>query len=198
MSNEIAAFWAWFNDHREVISRLESPEDPLWDEALGVLKKVDEGLWFEMSEPDGGVRDLVITAEGNEELFPLAEAVVRAAPKIAGWTFTALKPAMGFEFTTEYEGIELDPASMWFIPLESEEDPDSVGVEIAIPGYDAESHRIYANAVLVILETGLGERAVAELAVVDVAEPPEDPEAAGYIELPELADFLEWRKKKRK
>ena len=53
------------------------------------------------------------------------------------------------------------------------------------------------SAVLVILDTGLGERSAAlDLQHTEVTELPTDPESLGYIELPELADYVAWRKKR--
>jgi hypothetical protein len=53
------------------------------------------------------------------------------------------------------------------------------------------------TAVLVILDTGLGERSAAlDLQYTEVTDVPADPPAKGFIELPELADYIAWRKKR--
>ncbi len=53
------------------------------------------------------------------------------------------------------------------------------------------------SAVLVILDTGLGERSAAlDLQHTEVTELPTEPKSQGYIELPELADYIAWRKKR--
>jgi len=53
------------------------------------------------------------------------------------------------------------------------------------------------NAVLVILDTGIGERSAAlDIQHTEVTELPTDPASLGYIELPELADYIAWRKKR--
>jgi hypothetical protein len=53
------------------------------------------------------------------------------------------------------------------------------------------------SPVLVILDTGLREQSAAlDLQHTEATELPTDPELLGYIELPELADYVAWRKKR--
>ena len=57
---------------------------------------------------------------------------------------------------------------------------------------EAQAH----NAVLVILDTALGERSAAlDIQFTEVSGLPPHAESLGYIELPELADYIVWRKK---
>ncbi|MFN7922176.1 MAG: hypothetical protein U0Q16_18885 [Bryobacteraceae bacterium] len=196
-SIKIAAFWSWFSDHRSALAELSDPEESLWDLALGRLKEIDAHLWFELSASANPVREFIITAEGHTPAFHTVELLVEQAPSIAGWVFVALKPPMGFSFVTSYEGMPFDPREMWFLPLESESRPHDLGIRVGIAEFDSLDQRQACNAVLVILDTGLGERSAAlDICHVEVAELPADPEPAGYIELCELADYIEWRKTK--
>jgi hypothetical protein len=158
---------------------------------------VDARLCFELSEPDGGVREFVVTAGGQVEVFPVAEALVSAAPSVDGWAFVALKPPMGFDFTTMYEDTLFDPRTMWFLPLDMTHRPLDLGLYIGIPGVESMEKERPHRAALVILDTGLGERSAAlDVNDTEVRELPADPEAAGYIELPELSEYIAWRKRK--
>ena len=161
------------------------------------LKKVDEHFWFELSRDRHPVREFIVTAEGRVNSFPMAEELVRLAPNLKGWTFIALKPPQGFRFTTTYEGTLFDPRQMWFLPLESESHPGDLGLRIAVSGLEGMDKRKAHNAVLVILDTGIGERSAAlDIQHTEVTELPTDPASDGYIELPELADYIAWRKKR--
>jgi hypothetical protein len=189
-------FWRWFQDHQSEFDRLSEPEEPFWDIALGELKRVDERLWFELSETGVPVREFVVTAEGRVEAFPIAVALVSHAPEVEGWTFVALKPPMGFDFTTRYEGMLFDAGQMWFLPLESASRPDDFGIRVGIQGLESMDAAVAQRAVLVILDTALGERSAAlEIHHVEVVELPADPQSLGYFELPELPAYLSWRKK---
>jgi hypothetical protein len=194
--HRIEEFWAWFATHKLEFSRL-ALDEPFWDIALEQIKKVDEHLWFELSRDSHPAREFIVTAEGHVSSFPIAETLVRLAPNIEGWAFIALKPPQGFQFTTTYEGTRFDPREMWFLPLESKSHPRDLCVRIAVPGLDCTDKTTAHSAVLVILDTGLGERSAAlDLQHTEVTELPTDPESLGYIELPELADYVAWRKKR--
>jgi len=196
-ANAIDEFWRWFEVHRVDFDILADTEAPFWDIALGELKRLDEHLWFELSGQDDDPREFVITAEGHAKVFALVDEMVARAPKIPGWEFVPLKPAMGFDFETTYEGISFDPRTMWFLPLLSASRPQNLGLRIGVPGYQPENKRETDNAVLVILDTALGERVAAlDVHYVEVVALPAAPEADGYIELPELGRYIEWRKRK--
>lgn len=193
----IEQFWAWFVAHQLEFAKLGTSNEPFWAVALEHIKKVDKHLWFELSRDRHPAREFIVTAEGYVHSFPTAEELVRLAPTVEGWTFIALKPAEGFRFTTNYEGIQFDPRQMWFLPLENESRPGDLGIQIAVPGLDGMDKTTAHNAVLVILDTGIGERSAAlDLQHTAVTQLPTDPASEGYMELPELADYLAWRKKR--
>ncbi|MEW6747815.1 MAG: hypothetical protein AB1486_34260 [Planctomycetota bacterium] len=193
----IGEFWSWFAQHKSDLARLSSDRSPVLDELLQRLQRIDRHLYFEIctnSDP----HELIVTAEGRQELFPLVDAVVAAAPRVEGWVFIALKPPMGFAFETSYEGIMFDPRSMWFLPLESPSNPPALGLRVAIPDFDCDQEQIAKNAILVILDTALGERSAAsDIQHVEITALPPEPENRGYIELPDLPAYIEWRKRKQ-
>lgn len=194
----IPSFWNWFRSNR-LILRDVGPDEPLWDRALEQLHLVDERLSFEMSRPTDAfpVRELIVTAQGEADAFEVAEALVAAAPELPGWQVIPLKPAMGFDFKTDYEGASYDPSEMWFLPLESSRLPWSLGLKIGVPGLEPERNANALGAVLIILDTALGERTTAlEIDHVEVSPLPSNPESHGYIELTELPDYLTWRRRK--
>jgi hypothetical protein len=191
----IEGFWAWLLARRAEIDQLSSADDPFWDVLLSRLQDIDDGLWFEVSAPGPGDREFIITAEGRVHLFPLVEAIGAAAPRLPGWTVVALKQPMGFGFSVRYEGVSLDPAEMWFQPLVDKAAPEVLGLRVAVPGYTSEQEQEFGNGVLVLLDTALGERSAAtDIDVVEVCELPLLPDEEGFIELPELMNYIEWRK----
>jgi hypothetical protein len=195
--HRIEEFWAWFGEHKLEFSRLARPDEPFWDIAVEQLKKVDEKFWFELSRDRHPAREFIVTAQGHVSSFSLAEKLVRFAPDIEGWAFIALKPPRGFKFETTYEGTRFDPRQIWFLPLESKSDPGDLGLRIAVPGLESVDKSTAHSAVLVILDTGLGEQSAAlDLQHTELTDLPADPASQGYIELPELAEYIAWRKKR--
>ena len=192
----IDEFWNWFQLREPQFGRLVRPEDSFWEIARQKLQSFHNDLSFELSDPCEAGREFVITAQGNSALFALVDAIVARAPKLRGWRFIALKPAMGFDFVTEYETIRFDPRSMWFLPLESSTRPDCLGLLIGIPNFRPEMKQATTNAVYVILDTALGERSASEdIQHVAVGPLPAHPEAEGYIHLHELPDFMSFHKR---
>jgi hypothetical protein len=195
----IDAFWDWFRLHLPEFDALSDPDAAFWDIAVGQLQQLDERFKFELSHPNGTVREFIITAEGRKEAFPLAEAIVARAPKIPGWSFIALKPPMGFDFQTTYEGICFDPNSMRFRPLVNKSNPQNLGLRVGVPNLNPSIKRQADNAIFVILDTALGERAAAlEIDYVEVAPLPESPDSEGYIELHKLPQYIESRERKQR
>lgn len=192
----VMSFWHWFAEHQREVWAMQNADEPFWDSVQAELHRVDEGLWFEMSGEMNQQREFVITAEGNEELFPLVDELVAAAPPLPGWVFVALMPALGFEFVTEYEGVRYDGSRMWFLPLISEQEPEGLGLRIGIPGLSKEHRERGRFIAWMVLRTALGERRAAEaVQYLEVVTLPEQPEEEGYIELPELEAYIAWRKR---
>lgn len=190
-------FWDWFLAHASELAGLSKQDEPLWDLTLEQLQRVDPRLWFELSETGTLPREFVITAEGDIDAFPIVEALFNRAPSIDGWVFVALKAAMGFDFKTVYEGVHLDPRRMWFLPLESPSRPNDLGLRIGVPDLGGIDPAAAKSALLMILDTGLGERSAAvDIQHVEICELPHDPEGEEFIELPELAAYIAWRKRR--
>lgn len=193
-----ADFWAWFVQNRPQIEALTGEQDPIIDQLLAQLHRYNQHLFLELST-NSDHNELVITAEGDAAHFDSVRTLIAKAPTVKHWTFTALRPPLGFAFKTTYEGVEYDPAQLWFLPLENKENPSAVGLRIGIAHFDEKTH-LHANAAAwVMLDTGLGEQACAEdIQYVETGALPAEPEKAGYIELAELPEYLKWVKGKAK
>ena len=62
--------------------------------------------------------------------------------------------------------------------------------------YDSKRKREIQNAVLVILDTAIGERSAAlDIDHIEVGRLPNDPDGEGYIHLPELPDYIAFWKR---
>src|SRR5688572_32764676 len=94
-------FWRWFVQRDRHLR--DASTGTLLDE---VLERVGEYcaarglppdlLGVEVAREAGERPELVITAYGQEEHFPVVDALVAAAPASIPWKVTALKPALGF------------------------------------------------------------------------------------------------------
>lgn len=191
----IEAFWRLFEEKCRALERIDGADDPLYDELLEQLQRIDAGLFFEFAAEPGGC-ELIITAEGDRSLFDLADSVVSAAPKIGGWKVFALKPKLGFPESVEWDGVEVKLADVVFDPL-SHEGSDDLGLRLLIPGIRESDVDNAHNALLRALDHGLGERRFAE-AVQYTEAAPLDSASDEYIPLTDLENFIQWRIEQRK
>lgn len=193
--NDPRAFWRWFQSAHQRLAALRGRRDEaLLDELQDQLQRCSPDLWFEIGGPPDGPMELIISAEGDPDYFDDVRELIACAPPVPEWEFIAFKPAQGFGFRTEYDDVVVDPALSWFLPLESAAHPNAFGLRVAVPGFTDELAQNFRAAVYIVLETGLGELAAAEaVQYLEVAAPPDAPEAEGYIELNELVAYLAWR-----
>lgn len=191
-----AAFWELFRLRAAELARASSADDPVYDELLEALRRVDEGLYLEFST-SGQPRELIITADGKAPLFGVARALVAQAPAVPGWAFFALKPRLGFPQRTTWEGLELSIADLWFEPLERPGSAE-LGLRIFVPHISDEHVDDAHSAVLRALEHGLGEEAFAtEVQHVEVRSFGGHAPDEAWIALASLEEFIAWRKRQR-
>ncbi|MBS0416184.1 MAG: hypothetical protein JSR66_00615 [Proteobacteria bacterium] len=193
--NHASVFWSWFVANEHLYRDIEVREkEQLLENLLGRLQTFCAQLWFEIGGGLTGPRELVITAEGRVEAFPLLLELTRAAPEITGWQVVAFKQPQGFDFVTHYEDIVVAPAATWFLPLFAEKDPGSLGLRIAFAHFEQKKKRQFLAAAHVMLEAGLGELAAAqEVDHVEVCQAPSSPEGSGYRILRSLREYLNGR-----
>ncbi len=193
----IGSFWSWFSAKEPDLRSISGDSDSVCDDLLRAIQQIDKRLYFEMCV-NATPCEFIVTASGHTEVFPLAEAVIAAAPPLPGWKFVALKPSMGFDFKTTYKGIAFDSKEMWFLPLVKESEPTALGLRVGIPNYDPSIEQQSMFAVFTILDTALGERSAAlDIAHLEVGVLPTDPQAERYIPLTTLPTYIQWRKGKQ-
>lgn len=190
-----ASFWQWFQANESRFRDIEVPEkEELLDELMEQLHQFSENLWFELGGHPDGPHELIISAEGRVEAFHEVRRLIGTAPKIPGWVLIAFKPAHGFDFVTSYAGLKFAPEATWFLPLESQENPESLGLRVAYAHFDPTRLQDFLAATRIMLEAGLGELATAErIQHVEVGLLPSRPDAEGYIEISELSAYLAFR-----
>ena len=140
---KIDKFWQWFTDHNEQLIAMGDLQDKERDELLGALQyqltKYCDGLTYEMGEPTANGRTLTFTAEGDTDLFRYVVELVDAAPDLDWWEFVAFKQPMGTELKVRFDRWVFDTRKMYFEQLECEEEPDMLGLRIAVEGSQPEN-----------------------------------------------------------
>ncbi len=191
----IQNFWSGFLELREDLAKISTADDPVYDSALELLQKIDPGLYLEIMAQPGNC-ELIITADGKRELFPLVESIVTDAPQVDGWEMFALKPKLGFPVTATWECYGIDISEVVFDPLNREGGTD-LGLRILIPNLSLTDRDKAHAAIVRAIDHGLGEREFVEnIHYLEVAPLPNDEQAEKYIPLTDLEAYIAWHNKK--
>ena len=194
-------FWQWFSLHNEQLTMLNDLEEQqgrqLLDELQSELDKYCEGLTYEMGEPTPSGRTLTFSAEGDVDLFRFVVELTDNAPDLDWWEFVAFKQHKGKDLKVTFDKYKFQTSKMYFMQLESEEEPDILGVRVALPDpVDDDDDQLVG--VYVTLEAMIGEFDCATLiGYLDTCAIPDDPVKSGFRPLDDFPDFVEWFKKQR-
>ena len=194
-------FWQWFQDHNEqlvMLNDLSEQERTALEEALQQqLTLYCDGLTYEMGAPTANGRTLTFTAEGDTDLFRYVVELVDNAPDLDWWEFVAFKQPMGTDLKVRFDRYTFETRKMYFQQLECEEEPDLLGLRIAVEGSRPDDEDFQVG-VYVTLEALLGEFDCATLlGYVETVPLPAEPFKSGFQELDDLPKFVEWFKQKR-
>lgn len=196
-------FWDWFEEHNKAYLFIDDVDEDVKEQLLSDLQdhlhEYCDQLYFQVGGMHGEEQELIITAEGNSDFFEQVEALVNSAPVIDNWKFVAfIQPADDLD-TTNFEGVELKPREIWFLPLESANMPKSIGIKVCTPNYDrAKESEWFKSAVFKVLDVILGEKSFAtDIDHIDFGLLPGNPDEQGMIELSELPAYVKWKKSKQ-
>ncbi|MCQ2274381.1 MAG: hypothetical protein MJZ86_06260 [Bacteroidales bacterium] len=209
-NNDHKIFWNWFQSNCEQLTMLndltEAESQRLLDEMQHQLDQYCEGLTFEIGDQTNNGRTLTISAEGDFDLFRYVVDLCDNAPDIDWWEFVPFKQPKGKALKVTFDKYRFDTAQMAFMQLECEEEPDIIGLRVALPGLPAnykpqpddpnDDDRLVG--VYVTLEALIGEFDCTTLiGYLELAPMPEEPFKAGYRPLDDLPEFVEWFKRSR-
>jgi hypothetical protein len=193
-------FWEWFSTHHsnylQLDDRDEDEIDQLLNELLQRLHQYCDQLYFKIGAKDTAIKEFIITAEGNAEYFDKAEDLVRMAPKLKGWKIIALSPPdEEMDEIINYDGLELNPETIWFIPLDNKSEPHKFGIRVCLDEYDPAEDEKFFYAVNYILEKLLGEKGNAlDIQYMEVSNLPTEPDDGVLFSLEDLPSYIDFRK----
>lgn len=194
-------FWQWFANNNEQLTMLgeldEKGQQQLLDEMQRHLEEYCEGLSFEMGEPTPSGRTLTFSAEGDMDLFRYVVELTENAPDLEWWEFVAFKQPKGKDLKVTFDKYHFETKKMYFMQLESEEEPDILGVRVALPNpvKDDDDQLV---GVYVTLEAMIGEFDCSTLVgYLDTCPIPDNPAKEGFRPMDDFPEFVEWFKRKR-
>jgi hypothetical protein len=144
---------------------------------------------------DDNTAELVLTADGFTKNIVFVEELIAAAPKMDGWKFTALKPALDIkDVSIEMGGYNFTADNIHFYSNESAEYPDEIDITLVHDDLTEDNKNTITNGSYIFLDNFLGELDVANnidnLIIIGRQEAQKE-----LIPIVKLKDFLTWRQK---
>jgi len=188
--DKIETFWTWFTDNQKKFEKIDSiNRDEKLDLILANIHNITPNLSVEISDEFKGIRDLVISPEGDKEKFAIVKEIIDRAPTIKGWTFTAFRQHVDEDFTLEYKDIKFTPSKMFFLP---KVDGDSLDLIIYAKNIANRDFNTIAHYGLITMDNVLGEYdCVMKVRHYDFRDLDEEKDKSSLRPLTELKIFVD-------
>jgi hypothetical protein len=192
-------FWAWFQQHEKTfhgaVKTQTNIEKEFFDKLSPKLDELKDGFYFLTGMVHDDIAELVITAEGAIENIAFVEDLVNSAPKMPGWLFTALKPAMdNDEFSIGMAGHDFSHENLFFYANDIDGCPDEIDITMVHADLNADNASVITNGTCIFLDNFLGElnfvTTIDNLTVIGKADAKKS-----LISIKKLKDFLFNRQK---
>ena len=133
--NSYTDFWAWFQtkekDFYKVVKKSGNFEKDFFKILSPKLSELRDGYFYLTGMLDDSTAELVLTADGKIKNFVFVEELVKAAPFISGWKFTAHKPAIDInDVNIEMSGFSFKKDNLSFHSIDNPYYPDEIEITI--------------------------------------------------------------------
>lgn len=154
MKTKEELFWTWFEEHQNILFEINHEQYEWYDALSQQLKAINKGLTFEFSSNDLDVKkDLFISADGMNKIFPLVIKLVQSAPLLDKWNIKAFRQRiLNQNISIQINDIELSYQDMYF---SHRPDFDKIGLEIHVRNFI--DNQDYVSGIFIMLDALLGE-----------------------------------------
>ncbi|GIQ57928.1 hypothetical protein Flavo103_10640 [Flavobacterium collinsii] len=197
--NSYDDFWNWFLKNEKeffnIVQRGENIPKDFFDKLGPKLAEIHPEIYFLAGMIDDQIAELVLTPDGVIRNIYIIEELVNAAPKIEGWKFTALKPAINIKNVgIKFENFELNADNLKFYPTINKDFPDEIDLTIVYDHFTEDKKQLITNGVYIFLDNYLGEldsvTSIDNMKVIGNNEISEE-----LVPIEKLKDYLIWREK---
>lgn len=192
-------FWTWFQKNEKnfynVVKKQQNIEKGFFDKLSPKLAELKDGYFYLTGMYDDNTVELVLTADGNTKNIVFIEELVEAAPKINGWKFTSLKPALNIEdVSIEMACLKFNSDNLFFYSNELPNYPDEIDIHIIHSDMTENNRQQVINGTYLFLDNYLGEldfvNNIDNLQIIGKSEARKE-----LVPIVKLKDFLTWRQK---
>ena len=172
---KINTFWNWFQDNNQTIKNFinETPKSQKqishWiKHRLGFYsKELDYMIIFPKKPTDK--TELIITANGNPEYFTRVTELIKHAPVLKHWKFTAfIQPTVHIEKIIDgldepyvFQEITIKTSEIKFLPLAYDEKTKKLNIIVYLKNYNIHCDtKTWKQAIYIIMQDLLGEKSL--------------------------------------
>ncbi len=192
-------FWSWFQKNEKtffsVVKEKGDIEKGFFDKLSPKLGELKDGFFYLTGMLNDNTCELVLTADGAIKNIAFVEDLVKSAPKIDGWVFTALKPPMDIKnVSIRMARYEYKAENLSFYANEDAAYPDEIDVTIVYDDFNEADKGNITIGVYIFLDNFLGElnfaTTIDNIKVVDKKSAEKE-----LVPIEKLKAFLIWREK---
>lgn len=192
-------FWSWFQQNEKafykVIKNRDRIERDFFDKLAPKLNELKDGFYYVTGMCDENTAELIITAEGATQNIVFVEELIAAAPKLEGWRFTALKPALDIkDVTIRMDGFEFGKDQISFYVNEDAAFPDEINIVLLHTDFTDQNKDTIIQGTYIFLDNYLGELNFVTT-IDDIQVIGETDGTKESIPIEKLKDYLIWREK---
>ncbi|MBD1365051.1 DUF695 domain-containing protein [Mucilaginibacter sp. ZT4R22] len=192
-------FWDWFvaneKDFFTAVKHGKYIESEFFDKLSPKLAELKDGFFFLTGMLDDNTAELVLTADGNIKNIAFVEELVSEAPKIEGWKFTALKPALDIkDVTISMAGYKFASDNLFFYADEVIGYPDEIHIRVIHSDFNESNKAEITNGTYIFLDNMLGELNFATT-IDDLKIMGKNDAEKELIPIEKLKSYLIWREK---
>lgn len=190
-------FWDWFSaNHKKfwkAVHNGEKIEEVFFDKMMSKLNQIKDGIYFLTGMYDGETAELILTADTNIKNIVFVENLVKSAPEIDNWKFTALKPEMNMsKFQIKMDNHFFSAENLSFYATHDENYPDEIDLIIIYDNFNEAEKDIIINGVYIYMNNLLGE--LSSATIIDHLQiKGNHQENVELIPIAKLKDYLTWR-----
>lgn len=192
-------FWNWFQNNEKtffnIVKENNNIEDEFFDKLSRKLEELKDGYFYLTGMYDDNTVELIFTADSNIKNIVFVEELIENAPKIIGWKFTALKPALDIEnLGINMGGYKFDSDNLSFYSNDYTDYPDEIDIAVIHDDQTEENKEEIGNGIYIFLDNYLGEidfiNNIDNLQIINKHEAQKE-----LVPISKLKDFLIWRQK---
>ena len=192
-------FWTWFETKEKeffnILKNEDNVEEKFLDVTLFKLKELNEQFFLLAGMFGDSAAELIITVDGNIKDIVHAEELVKSAPNLENWKFTALKPESDIkDVNLRIDTYTFSKENIYFYSNDDEDYPDEIDLIFVHDELNDQNENEVINGTYLFIDNYLGElNFVTQIDNFSISSK-EDAEKE-LIPIEKLKDFLSWRER---